>query len=842
MALVGLWASACMSPEATTIPDSALQTLAAPVQASEPLQPAAKPATPAPTIPKVKREGTFVVSHYGDSHSSVSAMPAQWRDLMAAGGPTSPGFVDPDRRMPGASVTAVGPWQKHNWIYGQHKGPFGPGGLAWSLGRADGRMVLKLKAGQTPPRGVKVSVLYAQKAGRPGFEVLSGTGSVLATVAAAEGDESGLGRVEVVLPDGQRKAELRVSKEAGRKGEFRFYGFVVQYPGAKVEYDAFGVIGATIRSPHKRADASLDDYMSWRKPDMLVMWYGSNSAYRKRLDMEAYGQQYHSLLTQMRARAPEAICVAVGPPDLGRTSGACRRGAPVVSLPEGYSPPGMPATRSAPARRSPSAGSAGRSKGVDSQGRTLRRRKSKRKRRRGRKRSRKMSEAPAVAQVPRPANDLGEVCEGTGPIPQIIRVQREAAYKAGCVYFDTHAWMGGPGSMESWRRERPPLAAGDFVHLTFAGYRAVAHGLYEAMPTVMEAPVASKPEPLEHRGAVRQAKPHCPAGSSLHEDGQLCVQGDKAVGPFTDAMASRCRALGLKGCGESRWDLEAALKSRGAAACPLGAQFDRSLGYCVDRKHAYGPFEAPHIARCLESGAGAVCHTMRWPRAITPSRPVILQASATLAPGGALPGGFVPHAGSCAVRRVDLPMVWRECARGMDCYAEVDEGSGRRRHYLRTPAVGPVAVEAHLVTEEDTFGERWPKSFRDGIKAHYARSAAVSGYAMDRRQPWAPSGEGGCQYGQGATGKKIPAAAEAWYINMFWRKRPPPGTRMIVTNPVNGRSVVAAAGYETGPGDNAVMAGVSEEIHHYLGSKHRTKLQVAFAENQSLPFGPIRCQ
>ena len=52
---------------------------------------------------------------------------------------------------------------------------------------------------------------------------------------------------------------------------------------------------------------------------------------------------------------------------------------------------------------------------------------------------------------------------------------------------------------------------------------------------------------------------------------------------------------------------------------------------------------------------------------------------------------------------------------------------------------------------------------------------------------------------------------------------------------------VAAAGYETGPGANTAIGGVSEEIHDYLGTDHRDALELGFAEDQTLAFGPIDC-
>jgi hypothetical protein len=199
-------------------------------------------------------------------------------------------------------------------------------------------------------------------------------------------------------------------------------------------------------------------------------------------------------------------------------------------------------------------------------------------------------------------------------------------------------------------------------------------------------------------------------------------------------------------------------------------------------------------------------------------------------------------AGSCATQSVDLKMFWTSCAAGIDCYEAQDPGDGQTYRYLRTPSSGPVVREAHLVTVAETFPNDWPTSFTDQIQRHYQISEAATGYAMQRNEPWAPAGEGGSMFGQGAIGSKLPVVDEAWYINMYWRNRPAPGTRMIVRNTTNGRAVVAAAGYETGPGSNTAIGGVTEEIHHYLGTTHRSTLEVGFAADTTLPLGPIRCQ
>lgn len=192
--------------------------------------------------------------------------------------------------------------------------------------------------------------------------------------------------------------------------------------------------------------------------------------------------------------------------------------------------------------------------------------------------------------------------------------------------------------------------------------------------------------------------------------------------------------------------------------------------------------------------------------------------------------------GACAVVPTDVEMFWSSCAGSVpDC----SERGGSV--FLATPTVGPVVKEAHLVTTADGFGSGWPSSFTDGISAHYAASEAASGYHTSRTEPWAPAGEGGSEYGQSAYGAKLPPEDEAWYLNMYWRSRPAPGTRLVVRNPANGRAVVAAGGYETGPGDNSAIAGVAEEVHDWLGTGHLDDLEIGFAADPTLPLGPIDC-
>ena len=68
-----------------------------------------------------------------------------------------------------------------------------------------------------------------------------------------------------------------------------------------------------------------------------------------------------------------------------------------------------------------------------------------------------------------------------GRMRALVEAQRQAALEAGAAFYDLFNAMGGPGSIERWATQPERLAQPDRVHLTSAGYRLVADGLYQEM-------------------------------------------------------------------------------------------------------------------------------------------------------------------------------------------------------------------------------------------------------------------------------------------------------------------------------------------------------------------------
>jgi hypothetical protein len=66
-------------------------------------------------------------------------------------------------------------------------------------------------------------------------------------------------------------------------------------------------------------------------------------------------------------------------------------------------------------------------------------------------------------------------------VKKIRDAQRQAAFRAGCAFWDTFEAMGGEHSMPSWVFHDPPLAQKDFTHFTYRGSKLIAKMFYESL-------------------------------------------------------------------------------------------------------------------------------------------------------------------------------------------------------------------------------------------------------------------------------------------------------------------------------------------------------------------------
>ncbi|MGM0408962.1 MAG: hypothetical protein ACQERU_13360, partial [Bacteroidota bacterium] len=66
-------------------------------------------------------------------------------------------------------------------------------------------------------------------------------------------------------------------------------------------------------------------------------------------------------------------------------------------------------------------------------------------------------------------------------IEKIRDAQKNAAFKAGCAFWDMYEAMGGKNSMPAWVNANPPLARTDFTHFTWKGSVIISKMFYDAI-------------------------------------------------------------------------------------------------------------------------------------------------------------------------------------------------------------------------------------------------------------------------------------------------------------------------------------------------------------------------
>ncbi|MCB8750787.1 polysaccharide deacetylase family protein [Planktothrix agardhii] len=95
--------------------------------------------------------------------------------------------------------------------------------------------------------------------------------------------------------------------------------------------------------------------------------------------------------------------------------------------------------------------------------------------------------------------------------------------------------------------------------------------------------------------------------------GYFYSNGENALGPFTQGMLQKCRDLdGGNVCNTQEWPEPLFLKAYGNRRCPDGSRLNQILGYCVEGNQALGPFSQKLVAACKDADGGDACGSTRW--------------------------------------------------------------------------------------------------------------------------------------------------------------------------------------------------------------------------------------
>jgi lysophospholipase L1-like esterase len=431
----------------------------------------------------------LVVVQFGDSHTAGGFMTAALQRALAPDQRSAPGYVPPQSATTQwATSTLRGRWARVSWLRddgqtgaGVRAGPGGQAAIAPARGTAsvelrlrpwstvvsspasassppvplvDGGVAVAPEEPAVLPDGGRLTVLHDPETPVPtaALRIDGVVSEPLERVAT-----SMLARTTWQLAPGATTALLDVAGSA-----FRFHGWVVADSAAHVEFDPLGVGGVTVMHSSRRADHALEEFLAWRRPDLVVVWLGTNDAVAPADEYRRFDGTYGPWLDRLRAAAPQASIVTVGPPDLDRRPDGCP------------SPTG-----------------------------------------RGKRRRPGLSREQLVAAVCRPQT-LPVVGDGS-PVPlkgvrtaadwqqwlsrcdhqtvptlaHVIDVERTAAQQRGIAFVDLFAWMGGPLSIRRLACLDPPLASLDLVHLKAPGYALIGTAVGDALTAAAPCPAGA---------------------------------------------------------------------------------------------------------------------------------------------------------------------------------------------------------------------------------------------------------------------------------------------------------------------------------------------------------------
>jgi lysophospholipase L1-like esterase len=360
---------------------------------------------------------------FGDSHTAGDSMTSRLRitlqarfgdagrGMVAAGRPPARHYYQRDVRY-----GATGTWKA---AVGGARGdsePFGIGGLRVFGSQKGAQLWVETCAECTAGRSVGQFEIWYYAAPDHGvlrYRVDDQPWQQLST-KTAQVEPPHPGRQVVPVTDGPH----RITLEHGGGGTLDLFGIVMERPRPGVIVDSLGVVGRRLGSLRSWDWSVIGEQLATRDPKLVVLQYGTNESDDPDINLDDLARYYDETILRIRAAAPTASILVLGPPDVGvREAGSsCDRMKP-----------------------RPGAGSGSATPIPECQYRT-----------------------PHILE-------------------DIIAVEHAAAVRNKVAFFDTFAAMGGADRMDAWFQGEPRIAYKDRVHFTDIGYQMWADALEDAV-------------------------------------------------------------------------------------------------------------------------------------------------------------------------------------------------------------------------------------------------------------------------------------------------------------------------------------------------------------------------
>lgn len=262
-------------------------------------------------------DGKVRVLMYGASHTQADVFPGYLRAyLQTRFGDGGSGYL---------ALTRVNGWFRYNdWSIDDTKGWtvehaqrrdarkdgfYGLLGASGSCSNKRDKTLLMPRAGIVAGQ---YEIYYLAQPGGGSFR-LHVDGTKLTTVDT-DAKQTGPGYHAFTVDEGSHTIEIRAVGD----GEVRLFGITAERDQPGVVVDTLGIAGTRAANLLDWDQALLADNLAHRKPDLIVLAYGTNEATDEDQSMARYRANLREVVTRLQRAAPQSSCLLVGPGDFPR--------------------------------------------------------------------------------------------------------------------------------------------------------------------------------------------------------------------------------------------------------------------------------------------------------------------------------------------------------------------------------------------------------------------------------------------------------------------------------------------------------------------------------------------
>jgi lysophospholipase L1-like esterase len=255
---------------------------------------------------KGEAQGPLRILHYGDSHTAADEWTGDLRTrFQEKFGDGGSGYSFAGRPWNGyrrldVRTGSTRGWHTDGLVGRTGDGIYGLGGVSMST-KSPNEAVYLLADGQ------QFELFYLQQPGGGAIQIFDNGNSIERISTDGEG-APGYYHYETV--PGSHKLEAETLDHA----PVRLFGWVAEN-STGITYETLGINGAQASIMLDWNETTLRSNIERRNPALIVIAYGTNEAGRKSETLEAYREMFAQLIQRVRAAAPVATILVIGPPD-----------------------------------------------------------------------------------------------------------------------------------------------------------------------------------------------------------------------------------------------------------------------------------------------------------------------------------------------------------------------------------------------------------------------------------------------------------------------------------------------------------------------------------------------